>query len=116
MKTSPLEGALKRNTQSAAVNQASIAWIVANILSKGYDSSEACGLETKLHPRQVCLLSTHHPQRKATATGNHYRQPLIQATATTLTNVLETGRELAQAVSAVLQSACQLMAMPLMDC
>ncbi len=39
---------MKRNTQRLAVKETSIAWIVANSLSRGYDSSEDRGLEGKL--------------------------------------------------------------------
>ena len=47
MKTSPSRSVLKRNTQKADVKETSIVWIVANSLSREYDSNEARGREAK---------------------------------------------------------------------
>ena len=48
MKTSPLEGVVKRSTQSAAVKETNTVSTVVNSLSREYDSSEDRGLEGKL--------------------------------------------------------------------
>jgi hypothetical protein len=47
MKTSPSGSVLKRNTQKADVKETSIVWIVANSLSKEYESNEARGRDAK---------------------------------------------------------------------
>ena len=47
MKTSPSRRVPKRNTQKADLKETSIVWIVANSLSKEYDSNEPRGRDAK---------------------------------------------------------------------
>jgi len=61
MKASLLESVLKMNTQKTDVKETSIVWIVANSLSREYDSNEVRGREAS-----PPAMSTYHQQRKAT--------------------------------------------------
>ncbi len=62
MKTSPSRSVLKRNTQKADAKETTIVWIVANSLSKEYDSNEIRGRDVS----PPAMSTTHHKQRKGT--------------------------------------------------